>query len=91
MSTPEQERGRAGGWRDYLNRKARINEAAPEMYKALEQIVKMEGPFKRDQLEHAEAVIEHNRNIARAALLKATAGQQGDEGAGHQERGGEHG
>lgn len=35
---------------------------------ALEEIAKAEGPYKRDQLAHAEATIEHMQKIAQAAL-----------------------
>ena len=52
---------------------ARLMIAAPGLLKALEEIAKGEGAFSRDPLTHAENVIEHAKETARAAIRKATA------------------
>lgn len=130
MSTPEQDRGRAGGWtpgpweaftppasdvisvmldrrvggrgqpevvhwtgfdashvEDLLERRAnaRLIAAAPDMYDVLAEWVRLHDGGGMG-IESATAHLDRLLRAARAALLKATGGQQG---AGHQERGGE--
>ena len=42
-----------------------------ELLSALKEIAKMEGPYSRDPLTHAENVIENLTNIANKAIAKA--------------------
>jgi len=49
---------------------ANLIAAAPDMLEALKEIAKMEGPYSRDPLTHAENVIENLTNIANKAIAK---------------------
>ena len=62
--------GAGDEWRVYH---CSLHAAAPDLLKALEEIAKGEGAFSRDPLTHAENVIEHAKETARAAIRKATA------------------
>ena len=42
---------------------------------ALKEIAKMEGPYSRDPLTHAENVIENLTNIANKAIAKVEGGE----------------
>ena len=55
---------------DTLKEKAYLIAATPEMLEALKEIAKMEGPYSRDPLTHAENVIENLTNIANKAIAK---------------------
>ena len=46
-----------------------------ELLAALKEIAKMEGPYSRDPLTHAENVIENLTNIANKAIAKAEGGE----------------
>ena len=48
----------------------RLREENAEMLEALKEIAKMEGPYSRDPLTHAENVIENLTNIANKAIAK---------------------
>ena len=49
---------------------ARLIASAPELLAALEEIVKREGAFSRDQLTHAGNVIENMATIAEEAIKR---------------------
>ena len=46
-----------------------------DLLAALKEIAKMEGPYSRDPLTHAENVIENLTNIANKAIAKAEGGE----------------
>ena len=46
-----------------------------DLLDALKEIAKMEGPYSRDPLTHAENVIENLTNIANKAIAKAEGGE----------------
>ena len=48
-----------------------IKQQNAELLAALREIAKMEGPYSRDPLTHAENVIENLTNIANKAIAKA--------------------
>ena len=53
----------------------RLQEENAELLAALKEIAKMEGPYSRDPLTHAENVIENLTNIANKAIAKAEGGE----------------
>ena len=44
--------------------------AAPDLLQALEEIIKGEGPFSQDHMQHAINTIEAMKDLARAAIAK---------------------
>ena len=50
----------------------RLKAINADLLEALQDIAKGEGPYSRDQLKHAENVIEQSISIAEAAIAKAT-------------------